>query len=116
LATFYGIINNEVGMKKILFLSLVLMGISACGLPQETRRGVGNEGLLIIQAIPDDAEIYADGQMVGKAEEFAKNPLELKSGTHKIEIRKAGFATEAREIFVGNQSRHTLKVNLRKSP
>ncbi len=103
-------------MKRFTLWVLVLAGICACGLPQETRRGVGNEGLLIIQAIPDDAEVYADGQMVGKAGDFAKDPLELKSGTHKIEIRRAGYVTESREVYLGNQSRHTLKVTLRKSP
>ena len=103
-------------MKKFLFWSLFLTCICACGLPQETRRGVGNEGLLIIQAIPDDAEVFVDGQLMGKAEEFSKNPLEMKSGTHKIEIRKAGFLSDTREVYVGNQSRHTIKVNLRKSP
>ncbi|MBP1723536.1 MAG: hypothetical protein H6Q44_1241, partial [Deltaproteobacteria bacterium] len=44
------------------------------------------------------------------------DPLELGSGTHKVEFRKAGYLPELREIYVGNQSRHTLKVNLRKSP
>jgi hypothetical protein len=104
-------------MKKFLLLALVSsIVLAACGLPKETLRGVGNEGLLLIQAIPDDAEVYADGQLMGKAGDFVKDPLELKSGTHKIEIRKAGFVTETREVYLGNQSRHTLKVNLRKSP
>ncbi len=90
--------------------------IWGCGLPQETRRGVGNEGLLNILATPDDAEVFVDGERVGQAGQFEKNPIELKSGTHKIEIRKAGFASEMREVYVGNQSRHTLKVTLKKSP
>ncbi len=87
-----------------------------CGLPQETRRGVGNEGFLIIQAVPDDADVYVDGQRMGRAGEYERNPLELSGGTHKVEIRKPGFFPEVREIYAGNQSRHTLKVNLRKSP
>ena len=103
-------------MKRAAFLILAFIFIWGCGLPQETRRGVGNEGLLILLVTPNDAEVYVDGDLVGRAEQFEKNPVELKSGTHKVEIRKAGFATEAREIYAGNQSRHTLKINLRKSP
>ena len=104
-------------MKRLsLLLLAVLLILSACGMPKETRRGVGNEGLLIIQAVPDDAEVYVDGQSVGRAGKYESDPLELSSGTHKIEIRKAGYVSEFREVYSGNQSRHTLKVNLRKSP
>lgn len=87
-----------------------------CGMPKETRRGVGNEGFPILQAVPDDAEVYVDGQLMGRAGKYESDPLELGSGTHKIEFRKAGYVSEVREIYVGNQSRHTLKVNMRKSP
>jgi hypothetical protein len=103
-------------MKKAAFFILALIFIWGCGLPQETRRGVGNEGLLILLVTPNDAEVYVDGDRVGRAEQFEGNPLELKSGTRKIEIRKAGFAPETREVYAGNQSRQTLKVNLKKSP
>ena len=103
-------------MKRFALLALAVVLFWGCGLPKETRRGVGNEGFLIIQAAPEDAEVYVDGEKVGQAEKFASNPLELSSGTHKIELRKAGFLPEVREVYVGNQSRHTLKVNLRKSP
>jgi hypothetical protein len=103
-------------MKKVAFLLIGLLWIWGCGLPQETRRGVGNEGFLSVMANPNDAEVYVDGERVGLAEQFEKNPLELRNGTHRIEIRKAGFVSELREVYVGNQSRHTLKVDLKKSP
>jgi hypothetical protein len=102
-------------MKRFAFLVLAAVLIWGCSL-HETRRGIGNEGFLIIQAVPDDAEVYVDGEKVGQAEKFESTPLELSSGTHKIEIRKAGFFSEVRDIYAGNQSRHTLKINLKKSP
>jgi len=102
-------------MKKIVFGVLAAVLFLGCSL-HETRRGIGNEGFLIIQAVPDDAEVYVDGERVGQAGKFESTPLELSSGTHKVEIRKAGFISEVRDIYAGNQSRHTLKVNLRKSP
>jgi len=104
-------------MKKLFFLLMVGLSVFwGCGMPQETRRGVGNEGFLLIQANPDDAEVYVDGRLAGRAGKYESDPLELSSGTHKIEFLKAGYISETREIFVGNQSRHTLKVNLRKLP
>ncbi len=103
-------------MRKLFLLSCIILACWGCGLPQETRRGVGNEGFLIIQAVPEDADVYVDGQRVGRAGDYERNPLELSSGTHKVEIRKGGFFSEVREIYAGNQSRHTLKVNLRRSP
>ena len=102
-------------MKRFLFLALAAFLFWGCSL-HETHRGIGNEGFLIIQAVPDDAEVYVDGERVGQAGKFENTPLELSSGTHKIEIRKAGFLPEVRDVYAGNQSRHTLKVNLRKSP
>ena len=102
------------GLSGLLLAGLVIFW--GCGMPKETRRGMGNEGFLLIQAVPDDAEVYVDGQLMGKAEKYGSDPLELSSGTHKIEIRRSGFLPEVREVYVGNQSRHTLKVNLRKSP
>ncbi|MBM4330484.1 MAG: PEGA domain-containing protein [Deltaproteobacteria bacterium] len=103
-------------MRKFFFFGLILLFVMGCGIPQETRRGVGSEGFLIIQANPDDAEVYVNGEKVGLASQFEKKPLELRSGPHKIEFRKAGFIAEIREVYVGNQSRHTLKVSLRKIP
>lgn len=103
-------------MRKFFYFGLILFFILGCGVPRETRRGVGNEGFLIIQANPDDAEVYVNGEKLGLASQFEKKPLELRSGTHKIEFRKAGFIAEIREVYVGNQSRHTLKVSLRKIP
>jgi hypothetical protein len=110
-------LKKEDVMKKLSFLFLWGVAVfGGCGMPQETRRGVGNEGFLLIQAVPDDAEVFVDGQLIGKAAKYEKDPLELSSGTHRIEFRKAGFLPEMREVYVGNQSRHTLKVSLRRSP
>jgi hypothetical protein len=102
-------------MKRILLFGLLVGMIWGCGLPQETRRGVGNEGFLMILATPGDAEVLVDGDLAGRAEQFEKNPLELKSGTHRVVIRKTGFLPEERDVFVGNQSRNTLKANLKKA-
>jgi hypothetical protein len=103
-------------MRRFVLFFLAVILFWGCGLPTETRRGIGNDGFLIIQATPDDAEVFVDGQLMGQAGKYETDPLELSSGTHKIEIRKAGFISEVREVYVGNQSRHSLKVNLRKTP
>ena len=44
-------------MKKAVFFILAIIFMWGCGLPQETRRGVGNEGFLILLVTPNDAEV-----------------------------------------------------------
>ncbi len=102
-------------MRRIIFILLAAVLAFGCGMPKETRRGVGNEGFLIIQAEPDDADVYVDGQKMGEAGKFSSDPLELSGGAHRIEFRRSGYVSEMRDVYVGNQSRHTLKINLRKS-
>ncbi|MGQ9695967.1 MAG: PEGA domain-containing protein [Thermodesulfobacteriota bacterium] len=101
-------------MKKFILLLLLLALVGGCGYPKETLRGVGHEGFLFIVANPDDAEVFIDGERMGLAADFERDPIELRSGTHKVEIRKPGYLADVRDVFVGNQSRHTLKVNLKK--
>lgn len=102
-------------MKKLFFILMALALVAACGYPKETLRGVGHEGFLLIVANPSDAEVYINGEKMGMASDFESSPLELRSGTHKVEIRRAGYLPDIRDVFVGNQSRHTLKVNLKKA-
>ncbi len=61
-------------MKRLFFLLLAVVLIFGVWCSQETRRGMGNEGLLIIQAVPDDAEVYVDGEQVGKAGKVSTIP------------------------------------------
>jgi len=103
-------------MNKSIFLFLisvfVLMG---CGTPREATIGVGNEGALKIVCDPSDAEVSIDGVSMGEANRYDGKPgyIKLSSGTHKVELKKEGYAPYFREVY-SSKSLQTIDVTLRK--
>ena len=91
--------------------ALVLMGLLAVGsliltggcYPKAQIYGVGNVGGLIFAVNPPDAEVVLDGIVQGMASEFTEERyLKVESGTHKLELRKAGYETYSRTVYVSN--------------
>lgn len=65
--------------------------------------GVGNVGGLIFAVNPPDAEVVLDGVVQGKASAFTEDRhLKVESGTHRLELRKPGYETYARDVYVSN--------------
>ena len=92
-------------MRRILFpvFGLLTIALLAGCYPRGQIYGVGNEGGLIFAVNPPDAEVVLDGVVQGKASEFTEERyLKVASGTHKLEIRLAGFETYNRELYVSN--------------
>jgi hypothetical protein len=92
-------------MRRILFpvFGLLAIALLAGCYPKGQIYGVGNEGGLIFAVNPPDAEVMLDGVVQGKASEFTEERyLKVASGTHKLEIRLAGFETYNRELYVSN--------------
>ncbi len=105
-------------LKKILLIvSLFSFFLISCGMPVETLKAVGNEGLLKIVADPGSAEVYVDGNFVGKARAYNGNPglLKLTHGTHTIELRKDGYQSYTRRVFVGNEALEPINIMLLKN-
>ena len=103
-------------MKKVLASFLFLffvIGFFGCGTPKEVTVGKGNEGLLMILCKPSDAEVFVNGVSMGEANRFDGKPgyIMLESGTHKIEIKKEGYAPYFREVF-SSRSLQTIDVTL----
>jgi hypothetical protein len=50
-------------------------------------------GGLVLENLPDAAQVFVDGNYVGLAEEFRSNghELDLRAGTHNIELRAPGY-------------------------
>ncbi len=92
-------------MKKVLLPVVVLLAavlLAGC-FPKGQVYGVGNEGGLVFAVNPPDAEVLLDGVVQGKASEFSEERyLKVPAGTHKLELRLAGFETYRREIYVSN--------------
>lgn len=80
------------------------MLVSSCMTPEAQVKGQGNEGLLAIFCDPPDAEVYVDGQLVGKANRFDGRPgyLQVTSGRHVIELKKDGYKPYRQEIYASN--------------
>lgn len=103
--------------SNIVILSVIFSAflISACcGMPKRSVSTVSNAGFLKIVANPDDADVYIDGTLVGKAREFdgRKQVLQLESGRHKIEIKKDGYHSYSRDTMVGAGATDEFKVTL----
>ena len=86
-----------------------LIGLLACGglvlaggcYPKAQIYGVGNVGGLIFDVNPPDAEVILDGIAQGKASDFTQERyLKVESGTHRLELRKPGYETYSRTLFV----------------
>ena len=92
-------------MRRIVVAAAALAAIwllAGC-FPQGQTYGVGNAGGLIFSVNPPDAEVVLDGVIQGKASDFPEGRyLKVESGTHKLELRAAGYETFSREIYVSN--------------
>ncbi|HHT9146992.1 MAG TPA: PEGA domain-containing protein [Candidatus Wunengus sp. YC61] len=103
-------------MKNSILLSLVLiLVLMGCGTPKEATIGVGNEGAIKIVCNPADAEVFIDGASMGEVNRYDGNPgyIKLSSGTHKVEIKKEGYAPYSRDVY-SSKSLQTIEVTLRK--
>ncbi len=50
-------------------------------------------GGVALEITPNDADVYVDGEYAGRVEDFdgTEQPLTLTAGTHKIDVRAAGY-------------------------
>jgi hypothetical protein len=71
--------------------------------PKSQVYGVGNEGGLVFDVNPPEAEVVLDGVAQGPASSFPQDRyLKVSPGRHLLELRLAGYETYSREIFVSN--------------
>lgn len=92
-------------MRRILLpvFGLLAVALLAGCFPKGQIYGVGNEGGLIFAVNPPDAEVVLDGVVQGKASDFNEERyLKVAAGTHRLELRLAGFETYRRELYVSN--------------
>ncbi|RMG14851.1 MAG: PEGA domain-containing protein [Deltaproteobacteria bacterium] len=76
-----------------------------------------DQGLIRIQCEPPDAVVVVDGVTRGVAADFSgERVLHLPAGTHRIELRKEGYATYRTEVYVAAEVLETIPVTLRRLP
>lgn len=91
---------------KVLPLVLVLLAaavlLGGC-YPKSQVYGVGNDGGLVFNVNPPEAEVFLDGVGQGVSSQFTEERyLRVTAGTHVLELRLPGYETYSREIYVVN--------------
>jgi hypothetical protein len=62
-------------------------------------------GGLVLEAVPNAAQVFVDGYYVGLAEEFGSGtPIDLTAGAHRIELRAQGYEVLAFNVMIGGNT------------
>ena len=94
--------------RSVPALALAVTLLSAAVLfggcyPKSQVYGVGNEGGIVFNVNPPEAEVFLDGVGQGASSAFTEERyLKVSPGKHLLELRLAGYETYSREIFVAN--------------
>lgn len=70
-------------------------------------------GALNIACSDQGALVYVDGRLTGKAGDFVRQPLALRAGAHRLELRAEGKLTAYRDVSVHPAETTRLEVTLR---
>jgi hypothetical protein len=73
-------------------------------------------GSLRIKANVGEAQVFVDGALAGKVDEFdgLKDHLEVDAGKHTIELRADGYSTATADIVVSSGKTRTIRLELKK--
>ena len=93
-------------VMKVLPLAVALLAaavlLGGC-YPKSQVYGVGNDGGLVFNVNPPEAEVFLDGVGQGASSQFTEDRyLKVSAGKHVLELRLDGYDTYSREIFVSN--------------
>ena len=75
------------------------------------------EGLLLIQIKPKQAEVFVRGNVIGRVDDFddRSKPLRMEAGTHRIEVRQPGFQTLTFTVRIQPGKTTTYRGSLKKT-
>lgn len=99
-------VSNARAVPVLLLAALLFAGIAfplgGC-YPKSQVYGVGNEGGLVFQVNPPEAEVFLDGVGQGPSSAYTEDRyLKVSPGKHLLELRLDGYETYSREIYVAN--------------
>ncbi|MBE0569547.1 MAG: PEGA domain-containing protein [Deltaproteobacteria bacterium] len=93
------------GVPVLSLVVLLVAGVVLIGgcYPKSQVYGVGNEGGLVFNVNPPEAEVVLDGVGQGPSSAFTQDRyLKVSPGKHRLELRLDGYETYSREIYVAN--------------
>ncbi len=94
--------------RSVPVLSLAVALLAGAALfvgcyPKSQVYGVGNEGGLVFNVNPPEAEVFLDGVGQGASSAYTEDRyLKVSPGKHQLELRLDGYETYSREIYVAN--------------
>jgi len=94
--------------RSFPFLSLAATLLAAVVLfggcyPKSQVYGVGNEGGLVFNVNPPEAEVFLDGVGQGASSAYTEDRyLKVSAGKHVLELRFPGYETYTREFYMAN--------------
>ena len=102
--------------KVFLFAGLAAILI-ACAAPRTTVQTDGQNGSIMIKAVPAYASVEVDGQAMGKAREFdgTSGVLKVTPGKHLVTLRADGFEDFSTQVYISD-TQENVEINLRKKP
>jgi len=71
-------------------------------------------GKLVISSNVDEADVYVDGQNVGKVKEY-RFEMDLKPGRHIVELKKERYESVKSEVNIPAGSSESISLNLKKA-
>ncbi|MEK6696884.1 MAG: PEGA domain-containing protein [Candidatus Deferrimicrobiota bacterium] len=93
------------GMKVLSLAVTLLAAVVLLGgcYPKSQVYGVGNEGGLVFNVNPPEAEVFLDGVGQGASSGYTEDRyLKVSPGKHLLELRLHGYETYAREFYMAN--------------
>jgi hypothetical protein len=96
---------KTISRHRLLPAALLLLAAAGATLPgcspRDRVRGAADAGGLIFAVRPPDASVVLDGVLQGKASDFPEERyLRVEGGTHRLELRKPGYETYVRDVYV----------------
>ena len=72
------------------------------------------DGVIVLENVPEDADILVDGGKVSVTFSGDGSPVEIRAvpGRHKVEVKKDGFATFAKELTIKANGSQEVTVRL----
>lgn len=100
-------------MKKIIFISFLLIVIAGCAYPNRQVQTLDDRPSLTVVGAPPNAILYVDGLEIGPAHKYDGKPdvLSLNPGTHSVQIRNGTDVLRALEVFLGEGTHREIKLS-----
>jgi hypothetical protein len=111
---------RKTSVRSVTLLSLAALLLAGAFLlagcyPKSQVYGVGNEGGLVFNVNPPEAEVVIDGVSQGPSSGFTEDRyLKVSPGKHVLELRLAGYETYSREFYMANSLLRIEEALIRK--